>query len=110
MNWLLAGIIWALFRRPRGPVVYADYIKSPAWAQRRKAYFWRHPRRCAACGTGQHIDLHHHTYARLGHEHDNDLVPLCRRDHDLVHDIHRREPHRSLTEVTYAVIRERRYR
>lgn len=110
MNWMLGGVISALLRRPRGPVVYADYINSKAWARRRAAYFRRHPRHCAACGSRRSIDLHHHTYERLGREHDNDLVPLCRADHDLVHYIHRREPHRSLTEVTFATIAQRRGR
>ena len=105
MNWVLGGILWGLLRRPRGPVVYADYIHSPAWARRRAAYFRWHPYRCAACGRSRGIDLHHHTYERLGHEPDADLVLLCRADHDLVHTIHRRNPARPLADVTDEVIR-----
>lgn len=60
---------------------YRSYINSPRWAERKRDYYSRHPRRCAACGTTERVDLHHVSYARLGNELDEDLLPLCRHHH-----------------------------
>jgi hypothetical protein len=60
---------------------YRRYLKSPEWAERKRQYFARHPRRCAACGTypskARIIHLHHASYENLGREPDSDLYPLC---------------------------------
>jgi hypothetical protein len=46
---------------------------------------------CAACRTANApITLHHMSYERLGAEHDDDLLALCRPCHDRVHRIYRR--------------------
>lgn len=75
---------------------YRDYMDSPDWRARRRAWHatWldRHGigPTCQACGTRWTPlcgDLHHATYTRLGHERFDDLVPLCRADHDALHDI-----------------------
>jgi 5-methylcytosine-specific restriction endonuclease McrA len=46
---------------------------------------------CQICGqpwTLSGSDLHHRTYARLGHEDESDLIPLCRRPcHERLHQI-----------------------
>jgi hypothetical protein len=43
------------------------------------------PQTCVVC-RDKNVDLHHRTYARLGEEHLDDLVPLCRTHHDQLHD------------------------
>jgi hypothetical protein len=78
---------------------YDDYMASPRWRRRREAYYARYPRVCRACETNKNIHLHHHTYARMGHEHDDDLIPLCETCHMQVHEFHRRTDH-SLTTAT----------
>lgn len=67
---------------------YGRYINSRAWANRRKQYFERYARQCAFCGKRTEIELHHHTYERMGRELDDDMVPLCRDHHQAVHDYH----------------------
>lgn len=75
------------------PSQYQEYMRSPAW-ERRKAW-WRslnqsqRRRRCRACGERRY-DLHHRTYVRLGCERVRDLVPLCHRHHEALHDLQRR--------------------
>jgi hypothetical protein len=64
---------------------YRRYLRSPEWELRRRQYFNRFPRRCAACGTYKRIHLHHSSYERLTREHDSDLWPLCWRCHRNVH-------------------------
>lgn len=83
-------------RRDRTRRRYGDYMASPQWRQRREA--WLHEYRehngddpsCAICGQPWELkrdDLHHHDYSHLGSERFDDLVPLCRHDHDQVHSL-----------------------
>ena len=66
---------------------YDDYMNSARWRERREAYFEVRSRRCRAngCYSREAIELHHRTYARLGHERDDDLVALCAKCHKKVH-------------------------
>lgn len=92
-------------RRDPSKVSYDWYINSAAWERRKVAYYAKHPRRCRACGTTQDIHLHHHTYKRLGREHDDDLIPLCQPHHDAVHRLHRSVDFTgTITEATRHVI------
>lgn len=68
---------------------YDEYMRSARWERRKVAYFTKHPKVCRACGGTEDIHLHHHTYKRMGHEHDDDLIPLCRPHHTVVHQLHR---------------------
>jgi hypothetical protein len=43
------------------------------------------PQKCVVC-RDPNVDLHHKSYARLGEERLDDLVPLCRTHHDQLHD------------------------
>jgi hypothetical protein len=45
-----------------------------------------YPQRCLVCGSLE-FDLHHRSYARLGAEELYDLVPLCRRHHEDLHQL-----------------------
>lgn len=63
------------------------YIQSDCWQEIKDGYFndWHNPFRCVVCGADQ-VDLHHLSYRRLGgDETHQDLAPLCRADHELVH-------------------------
>lgn len=64
-----------------------EYRASQQW----RVTKWRYinsdyPQRCLICGS-RDFDLHHRSYARLGHEELFDLVPLCRRHHDQLHEL-----------------------
>lgn len=82
-------------RRTLARITYQHYIDSQAWRQVRLAwadeYDRRHPgrpARCVICGQEWKVgrdDLHHLTYDRLGAERFDDLMPLCRADHELLH-------------------------
>ena len=73
--------------RSLGYSSYWEYICSPRW-QKKQQQYWRskYPKTCFVCGTKKRIQLHHRTYTRLGKERLTDLVPLCKRHHQLVHD------------------------
>lgn len=75
----------------------AAYMASPAWAKQRAAWVLEYEARnaalptCAVCNagwvteSGATLDVHHHTYERLGKELFDDLVALCREHHEHVH-------------------------
>jgi len=67
-------------------IPYADYIWSAEWAEVKRRYrASKLPQKCVVCGSS-HVDLHHRSYRRLGAERLNDLVPLCREHHMIVHE------------------------
>lgn len=65
---------------------YEDYIRSPEWRARKRAFYSRYPKRCAICGAERRIELHHITYRRLCEELDDDLLPLCKTHHRELHE------------------------
>jgi hypothetical protein len=63
---------------------YRRYLRSAHWRDVKKRYrASKFPQSCF-CGETR-VDLHHRTYKRLGRERLSDLVPLCRKHHDEVH-------------------------
>lgn len=77
---------------------YAAYMKSPDWWRRRHQWAEEELRlasspdgiKCFGCSRLWRLsqdDLHHVTYDRLGHEDHEDLWPLCRGCHTLLHDL-----------------------
>lgn len=70
---------------------YREYIQSPAWQVRRKDFLkslsfcckcWI-PRYLAQLTYDQDLHVHHLSYANVGNEKPNDLMPLCRRCHEI---------------------------
>lgn len=89
------GLTWS-WQRVEIRARYASYIDSPAWGRRRERWLaeWVEANGldpvCAGCGGKWTLtagDLHHRSYARLGHESWRDLMPLCRVCHDELHRI-----------------------
>ena len=70
---------------------YLEYLKSESWQQKRRNLARSADAKCFCCGAiprpGNVLDLHHLTYARVGHELPSDLVAICRSCHDIVHDL-----------------------
>jgi len=71
---------------------YRAYMASPAWWDRRRAWYLEELGRsgrveCAVCACEWTLvdDLHHVTYERLGEESHEDLMALCREHHELLH-------------------------
>ena len=89
------GLAWSRGRVAKRRA-YADWMASAAWHRRRES--WRkqwvdaHGTEplCVICGGAWTLrggDLHHRTYARLGHERFADVISLCRPCHDRLHQI-----------------------
>lgn len=60
---------------------YRRYLASEEWEKTRQRALAYHGRRCAACGTTKRLQVHHLTYARLGHEWMSDFRILCKSCH-----------------------------
>ena len=59
---------------------YAEYLRSPAWKQRRYRAIERAGERCQGCGISKWsvtLEVHHMTYDRFKNEHPDDLIVLC---------------------------------
>lgn len=65
---------------------YDDYLKSPAWEAKRKEILERDGRRCTVCGTAKNLEVHHLTYDHFGDELPEELVTLCRKCHEKLHE------------------------
>jgi len=64
---------------------YAEYRKTPEWAERRKMAISRDKGICQGCLKAPAEVVHHLTYERIGNELMFDLVSLCRTCHDRAH-------------------------
>ena len=66
---------------------YDEYLRSPHWQSFRRVYLaaagWKG---CHCCGEPK-VELHHQSYARLGHEEPDDVIPLCRGCHERLHTL-----------------------
>lgn len=58
-----------------------DYLASPHWQFSRAMWRAAHPDACCFICGRRDFDLHHLTYARVGAERHEDLVPLCEDHH-----------------------------
>lgn len=64
---------------------YQAYLQSDEWKAKREWALERGGRKCQICASEDHLDVHHNTYERRGHEWPADLVVLCRECHELFH-------------------------
>lgn len=67
------------------PPDYREYINSDKWREKRNKIIRRAGAVCEMCGSHRNIQVHHLSYDRLGFEHDNDLLCVCRKCHENIH-------------------------
>lgn len=68
-------------------IPYREYLLTDWWKKIKSAAIRRADSRCQVCYSRGLLNVHHRTYARLGCEMDNDLTVLCRRCHELFHEL-----------------------
>lgn len=74
------------------PPNYYEYMVSPAWREKRAQRLEIDGRRCRTCGATADdypLQVHHRTYARLGHEELDDLITLCSQCHEAITNVMR---------------------
>lgn len=77
---------------------YREYILSSQWRAFRFYVLEQRGECCEFCGARREaayddtvFHLHHLDYSRLGHEHPEDVIVLCRSCHDDVHEFPKRK-------------------
>lgn len=69
-------------------MVYQEYLQGSHWQEVKDRALNFYGRKCAECGvTEGQLDVHHLTYERLGCEHIEDLIVLCRKCHKNYHGL-----------------------
>lgn len=63
---------------------YHEYLKSDAWAERRRLVIER-DKTCRSCETARIEDVHHLSYVLIGQEPLVHLLGLCHRCHQIIH-------------------------
>jgi predicted HNH restriction endonuclease len=69
-------------------VCYDTYLLTLGWKMRREEALYRAGWKCQVCGISAskaELNVHHNFYGNLGNEPQEDLVVLCREDHELFH-------------------------
>lgn len=79
----LRSEIWHAILKNKPLNDYGEYLNSEAWAEIREELFEQMGRLCI-CGD-EATEVHHKTYANIGKEDLTDLVGLCDRCHESVH-------------------------
>lgn len=64
-------------------------LASPKWKKKREEVFERYGKQCVECGSTKNIQVHHLIY-RKGHHlweyNVDELIPLCKKCHQKIHD------------------------
>ncbi len=73
-----------LAMRPLLAAEYEAYLATPEWRMRREQAIARTKGSCEICGEIA-TDVHHLTYRNIGAELSEDLMPVCRICHKIIH-------------------------
>lgn len=65
---------------------YHDYLQSRQWAKKRRKALRHYGHKCATCGSGDNIHVHHRHYKTLFQESVLDLELLCAGCHANLHE------------------------
>lgn len=65
---------------------YAKYLRSGAWAKKRRLVLERCGGLCEGCGSDNATEVHHLTYEHVQNEFLWELVGVCKDCHDRVHE------------------------
>jgi hypothetical protein len=93
-------------------VTYLRYLRSDEWREKRRLVLERDGYRCQLWLQHVATEVHHKSYAHLGHESLEDLISLCRACHKAITAVFRQERHRArafrlknVSRVTPALVR-----
>lgn len=67
--------------------LYSEYLHSDHWATLRAQKLCLTSGKCESCGSNQNIQVHHLKYREWYNCTVDDLIVLCRRCHDIFHEI-----------------------
>lgn len=84
---------------------YRKRLRKGKWKKIRELFYKEHKPVCSVVGCNIFkVDLHHFSYERMGKKDEvNDLIPLCRKHHNQVHELQKKEG-LTLLEATNEVV------
>ncbi len=68
------------------PVQYEEYMKTDAWNNKRMERIKMDGYKCQLCGSAKNLCVHHITYDRIGCEKMDDLITVCKKCHEKLHE------------------------
>jgi hypothetical protein len=66
---------------------YNAYLSSDAWHLKRQVILKRDKHLCQFCNSAKATQVHHLSYDNLGNESDFELISLCHKCHQFIHNI-----------------------
>jgi hypothetical protein len=74
--------------KPKKPYKnYTEYLNSERWAILRKVIIKRANYRCDICTSKEPLQVHHLNYKRIFHESYTDLIAICKKCHEKIHEV-----------------------
>lgn len=73
-------------RRSKKALKYIEYTKSSRWSRKKKAAKKRAGGKCVLCGSTEKLIVHHISYKNLGNEPPEDLLVVCEKCHNKIHN------------------------
>lgn len=70
---------------------YDVYLESAEFAEFREKVFERDGHTCITCGSQNNLQVHHLTYLHVYHENLDELVCVCRKCHEIFHNLDNRK-------------------
>lgn len=65
---------------------YYQYLDSNRWKKKREQVLKAANFKCSVCGSAKNLCVHHITYENLGYENDDDLMVVCKKCHERIHE------------------------
>jgi len=99
-----ASNYWGVGKRKKAKVTggtlarrqkYTEHLKSDYWKNLRQNVFSIYQNKCVKCQKKASV-VHHLHYKNFGREHFRDVVPLCTRCHNKIHNRHEPKKKKSL--------------
>jgi hypothetical protein len=85
-RWIKVIVRDTLAPAPMDRRQYKRYLRSRHWQRVKRRELARAKHRCERCGTRRaQLEVHHRTYANVGHEQPGECEVLCQRCHANVH-------------------------
>jgi hypothetical protein len=83
---------------------YSEYLKSDTWKTNKKRLLSskRFREKKCFCGSTKSVCIHHITYKNIGNEKVQDVIPVCKFHHEMIHN-YEKEKDCSIRKATHTV-------
>jgi len=93
-----------------GYTPYKDYLLTDHWRRLRQKAIYAQGQQCQICSYDYNLQVHHMNYRNLYDCTLDDLLVLCNRCHEKMHDLREHKPDLTGARLIAAIIHEKRKR